>query len=60
MTTKEKNIRQAAARLADAIEDGRKAGLRVVWPANAEGLTAIAISETGKVKQPSPVAAEAT
>lgn len=48
----ERVIRSAAQALADAIAEGRKAGLAVAWPSRPEDLTAIAISATGKAEDP--------
>ena len=50
----ERAIRSAAQALADAIAEGRKAGLAVAWPARPEDLPAIAISATGKADEPEP------
>jgi hypothetical protein len=59
MTASEKNIRTAAARLAEAILEGREAGLTVSWPVDAAGLTSLAISQTGKGKKAAPKPAPA-
>jgi hypothetical protein len=51
----ERAIRSAARSLADAIGEGRKAGLAIAWPSRPEDLSTIAISETGKVAaEPEP------
>lgn len=50
----ERAIRSAAQALADAVDQGRKAGLAVAWPSRPEDLAAIAISATGKVVEPEP------
>lgn len=60
MNVREKNIRQAATRLSEAIAEGREAGLRVEWPADAKGLASIAISETGKADQAEAAAPKTT
>ena len=52
--SKEKAVRDAAVALFDAIGAARKAGFVVAWPHSAEGLPAIAISETAKVEQAEP------
>ena len=54
MNAKEKAVRDAAASLHAAIVDARKAGFAVVWPRAVDGLTSIAISETGKVAPAEP------
>jgi hypothetical protein len=50
----ERAIRSAAQALADAIAEGRKAGLAVAWPSRPEDLPAIAISATGRAEEPEP------
>jgi hypothetical protein len=45
----EARVRQLAADLAAAIRDARKAGYSIEWPSGPEGLSSIAISETGRV-----------
>lgn len=50
----ERPIRSAAQALADAIADGRRAGLAIAWPSRPEDLPAIAISATGKAEEPEP------
>lgn len=44
----ERNVRDAAARLASALDDARAAGLVVTWPGSPAGLRGIAISATAK------------
>ena len=58
MASHEDTIRLAAARLHDAIVAGRRDGLTVTWPARAEDLSSIAISETGRVKVDVTVASD--
>ena len=59
--SKEKAVRDAAAALKTAIAEAEAAGYRVDWPANAGGLGAIGISETGRMKAaPAPQAEPAT
>ena len=53
---KEQSVRDAAVALQKAIAEAVAAGYRVVWPGSASDLDKIAISETGAVKQPEPVA----
>jgi hypothetical protein len=45
----EARVRQLAADLAAAIRDAKKAGYSIEWPSSPEGLSSIAISETGRV-----------
>jgi hypothetical protein len=49
-TNAEAAVRSAAEALDAAIVKARAAGLVVAWPSRPEGLSAIAISETGKAK----------
>lgn len=49
-------VRDAAAKLQDAIAAARAEGYRIDWPANAAGLSSIAISETAKVAAAAPAA----
>jgi hypothetical protein len=55
MANNEQAVRDAAAALKTAITEAVAAGYRVEWPSNVAGLDTIAISETGKMKQPEPV-----
>lgn len=48
MTNPETAVREAATALHQAITAAEAAGLKVVWPYNARGLPAIAISDTGQ------------
>lgn len=50
----EQAVRDAAHKLHQAIEDAKAAGYRIFWPHIHDGLTSIAISETGAVKPPPP------
>ena len=52
----ERNVRDAAARLASALDDARAAGLVVTWPGSPAGLRGIAISATAKAAPPAPPA----
>lgn len=56
MSAKAHAVRDAAARLAQAIAEATAAGYRVDWPASPAGLPGIAVSETGAVRA-APVAA---
>jgi len=44
----ERKLREAAAGLLAAITEARAQGLTILWPSRAEGLAALAISETMK------------
>lgn len=54
MKNAEKAVRDAAKGLHDAIAAAKKDGLAVAWPHRADGLLAIAISETGKAQADKP------
>jgi hypothetical protein len=49
MADLENAVRDAAAKLHEAVKAATDAGYRVEWPTNAAGLPAIAVSETAKV-----------
>lgn len=48
MKSKEKAVREAADALQSAIAAAKADGFVIDWPRSPEGLSAIAISETGK------------
>lgn len=52
MASSETAVRDAATKLHAAILTAQEEGYRVDWPSAAAGLLAIAISETGNMKQP--------
>ena len=54
MASTEHAVREAAAVLAVAITAAKIEGYRVDWPSSADGLLAISISETAKVKPAAP------
>lgn len=54
MSTKDKTVRDAAAKLHEAITEAKADGYAVTWPATIEGLKNIAVSATGKVKTEAP------
>lgn len=51
MMTAETKLRETAAAFLDAWIDAHAAGYRMVWPAQAQGLAFLVISETGAVGQ---------
>ncbi|HEY4724325.1 MAG TPA: hypothetical protein VII92_20890 [Anaerolineae bacterium] len=54
MTSEDTVVRDAAVKLYEAIISATKAGYRVAWPTIVDGLPAIAVSATAKVKEPTP------
>lgn len=58
MKSKEQAVRDAAVAFKTAIDEAAAEGLHTQWPTNAEGLPSIAISETGKARQPAAKADE--
>jgi len=52
--SQETAVREAAAKLADALADADAAGLRVIWPRTPDGLRAMVISATARAIAPAP------
>lgn len=50
----ETDVREAAVKLHEAVVAAIEAGYFVQWPSSPDGLPAIAVSETRRVKPPEP------
>jgi hypothetical protein len=52
MSNLEKNVRDLASKLSDAISSAEKAGYSVTWPRRASELKGIGVSQTKNFKEP--------